>query len=548
MFLSSIDSGNRSIRKRFATYTALLVTGVVAISACATDAATPASVPPTAKPVSTPTQEAVADSAPDPTPTVQPAATSVASDRMVTNDLVGDPGADESASEDESDDAVDLDGSFADLMESFGGAGDSGGSFADLMASFGSGLFESTDESSDKLDYALSLDGNVLEPFDAIVMRQVWDQNLDAALVSSDCAATPPLEYPSSYYTGPLTDSHFHMPQISDDFSSRDEIEQQLMASMGFGGADDDDDGDDDGGGDEENSEEDGSSYGGTDGVDSELYNAIALEDIPTLGVTITLDEVACALRQEGTTKAYTFFPAFESSPSALIDLAYHAMDRHGDLFVPFIQTVGDNISTVEADVLEQMLDLRPDLFIGHGEIGDSPTEGLNPPPDDPIYIGDFEVARERDLVVWFHPGIGHYENLDRALKMFPDVTFVIHGDFIYPHVDDLMADNDNVFFTFNDIFGSLYEKFTFGDKQVFFDSMEQNWEDIIQEGLNLYEDLIYKYPDKFMWGTDRAALVWNYHADTGQLLAKLARDFIGRFDPEIQDKIAYLNAESLLQ
>ena len=35
----------------------------------------------------------------------------------------------------------------------------------------------------------------------------------------------------------------------------------------------------------------------------------------------------------------------------------------------------------------------KPDLFVGFGEVGDSPTEPLNPPPDDPIYVGDFEVA-----------------------------------------------------------------------------------------------------------------------------------------------------------
>jgi hypothetical protein len=42
------------------------------------------------------------------------------------------------------------------------------------------------------------------------------------------------------------------------------------------------------------------------------------------------------------------------------------------------------------------------------------------------------------------------------------------------------------------------------------------------------------------MWGTDRA--------DIGQLLVKFGRDFIGRFDPAIQEQIGHLNAERFMQ
>ncbi len=375
---------------------------------------------------------------------------------------------------------------------------------------------DSADEAVAPLDYALRLDGGDYGLFESIYLRAAWTQILEAALEPSECPATPPVEYPSGYYTGPLIETHFHMPPLSDDFDT--------------GGDDGSDDGD--GGG----------------GVDSELYDAIAENDRPLLGATTTIDEIACALTQEGTTTAFTFFPVYNDAPAALIDLAYNTVERHGILFVPFIQSTSSEISTVEAEVLEEMLGLRPDLFVGFGEVGDSPTEPINLPPDAPIYVGDFEVAQSHELLVYFHPGVGDHENLDRALKMFPDVTFLVHGDFVRPYIGDLMAGNPNVYYTFNDIFDEVTPMFRFGDKQDFIDAMERDWEQLLDQAMVHYEDLINQYPDRFMWGTDRADIVWNYHADIGQLLVKFGRDFIGRLDPAVQDKVGYLNAESLLQ
>jgi len=149
---------------------------------------------------------------------------------------------------------------------------------------------------------------------------------------------------------------------------------------------------------------------------------------------------------------------------------------------------------------------------------------------------------------VYFHPGVGHHENFDRALKMFPDTNFVVHADFVRSYIGDLMADNSNVYYTFNDIFDEVTPMFRFGDKQDFIDAMERDSEELMAQGLVHYEDLINEYPDRFMWGTDRADIVWDYDADIGQFLVKFGRNFIGRLDPAVQEKVGHLNAESLLQ
>jgi hypothetical protein len=367
-----------------------------------------------------------------------------------------------------------------------------------------------TDSSTD-LDYSLSLEGSQYDRFTQAFFRTAWKQNLDAALVPSECPVLPPAEYPDGYYTGQLIDTHLHMPPLSDNFDG-DTVQVDTVG-----------------------------------GSDSDFYNAIAQNDRPVLGSTVTLDEIACTLQQEGSTTAFTFFPTYQDSPSALIDLAYNAVERHGSLFIPYIQSTNSTTSGVNGEVLQQMLEIRPNLFAGLGEIGDSPTDPINLPPDDPMYTSAFETAKANGLPVYFHPGVDNHENLDRALKAFPDVKFLVHGDFVRPYIGDLMASNSNVYFTYNDIFDEITPQFRFGDKQDFIDAMNQDWDALLDQAMIHYEDLINTYPDRFMWGTDRADIVWNYHADIGQLLVKFGRDFIGRFDPEIQEKIGHLNAEQFM-
>ena len=370
----------------------------------------------------------------------------------------------------------------------------------------------STSSESTGLDYAITFEGSRHDRFTSSFFRTAWKQSLDAALVTSECPAVEPAEYPDGYYTGPLIDTHLHMPPLSDELGS-DTVQRDNVG-----------------------------------GVDAGLYNAIAQNDRPVLGVTVTLDEIACTLEQEGSTTAYTFFPTYQNAPAALVDLAYNAVERHGPLFIPFIQSTNSQTSGVEGEVLQQMLELRPNLYKGLGEIGDSPTEPINLPPDDPFYTGAFEVAQAHGLPVYFHPGWENHENLDRALKAFPETNFLVHADNIRPYIGDLMADNPNVYYTYNDIFDEITPQFRFGDKQDFIDAMERDWDALLDQAMIHYEDLINTYPDRFMWGTDRADIVWNYHADIGQLLVKFGRDFIGRLDPEIQKKIGHLNAEEFMQ
>ena len=340
-----------------------------------------------------------------------------------------------------------------------------------------------------------------------------WPKRIDAALTPSVCGDAPVTDFPSSYYQGPLIDSHLHIPQLPD------------------GGLDGPDEG-----------------YVAPRGAESALYDTISQEQRPILGQTMNIDRIACALKNEGSTKAFAFFSVFPEITSPAIELAYKTVQQYPDLFIPFIQASRDGMTTLEGPILDVMIDVRPGLFAGFGEVGDSPTETINPKPDSEIYTGDFQVISDRgNMLVYFHPGEGHQDNLERALQQFSDVTFIIHADFVRPHVLGIMDRNPNVYYTYNDIFGDLIETFRFGEKATFLSGMRSEWDRLLEEADALYRPMIEAHPDRFMWGTDRGDIVWGYDEEVGQILAEFGRAFIGRFDPSIQADLAYKNAERLI-
>jgi len=346
---------------------------------------------------------------------------------------------------------------------------------------------------------------------DAFVVAE-WQKRIDAAFTPVACEVSSQSDYPSSYYKGPLIDTHFHIPQLPDD---------------GFFGVDGD------------NVE--------SKGVDAELYDSIAEEDVPRLGRTVNINAIACTLQREGTIRVFAFFPAFLDIQVQLVEVARRTMEEYPSLFVPFIQSSGSEVSTVEAETLQEFLEIHPGLFFGLGEVGDSPTEPINPPPDSVIYTENFEVARNHSLAVYFHVGEGHHENLGRALQRFPDITFIVHGDGIRPFIDGMMDQYPNLYFTFNNIFEEHTPLFRFGEKAVFISALKDDWDRLLEAAVEDFGPLIESHPDRYMWGTDRGDIVWNYDEDIGQLIAEYGRAFIGKFDPEVQEKIAYKNAELLV-
>lgn len=94
----------------------------------------------------------------------------------------------------------------------------------------------------------------------------------------------------------------------------------------------------------------------------------------PVLWQDMSISDIACTLKREGTQSVFAFFPVYAGSQP--YDQFYKAADRaqakYPDLFVRFINPPGkqSGIPTVTVNRLRTFLNDRPGLFQGYGEIG----------------------------------------------------------------------------------------------------------------------------------------------------------------------------------
>ena len=179
-------------------------------------------------------------------------------------------------------------------------------------------------------------------------------------------------------------------------------------------------------------------------------------------GKNITITELACLLRTDGTDGAFAFFPVFPHIEGQLLDLANRIIEEHDDVFVPFIMPPGRNDAepTVDAATLDEMVSTYSDLFVGYGELGFYAIEGRRDtdfPPDAQVFQEIYPVVREHGLIVYQHPGDGQRDHLANALAANPDITFIVHGDQIENDIGDLMDRFPNIYYTVDANYGDQY-------------------------------------------------------------------------------------------
>ena len=180
--------------------------------------------------------------------------------------------------------------------------------------------------------------------------EQVWKQRIDAAMTSSYCPPVTKVEYPSSYYQGPLIDSHYHLPSLPDSLPGEEEGEEEIYKQYYGHNYVDEDDG-------EEEDE-------GENGLDEEPY----------LGKDIKISEIVCTLQHEGTTRNFAFFPFYSEEISPyMLEIVKRTEEQYPDLFTPFtdmpnVPEVPGITSMKAGQMLEQTISVSPGLFQGWGE------------------------------------------------------------------------------------------------------------------------------------------------------------------------------------
>ncbi len=342
--------------------------------------------------------------------------------------------------------------------------------------------------------------------------EKFWKERIDRALAPSFCPPIEKKEYPQGYYQGPLIDTHLHLPAIPDS-----------LPEQGEGDTFDP----------EENEE---GAFGGPQAL---------------LGVNVKMSEIACSLQHEGTHKNFAFFPVYQEIYKQALEIANKTMERYPELFTPFIMPPTEEFPTVEAPIFKKMLAVYPNLFQGYGEVGSSPTEPNDPPPDDQVYLKNYIVAREHGLLIYYHLGYGHRENFERVLTTHPDLNFIWHGDALSSNeVKEVLSKHPNAYYGIDEFFGGdreIFELYVGKSKEKYLEAANKNFDQIIRQAVSDFQSLIEEYPDRVLWGTDRGDAVWNYDREVGLMQIKIARAFIGSLDPAVQEKYAYQNAERLL-
>lgn len=338
-----------------------------------------------------------------------------------------------------------------------------------------------------------------------------WEDKLARALTpKEDCVAAPEKRYGTLRYEGPLIDTHYHIPHFDSP--------PPWARNNGW----------------------------------------------PYMGDNITIGDIACTVRQEGTKKVFAFFPVFpEGHTQEFLDLAKGAMEQHPDIFAPFIMPPErDNdpggFPTVDTTALEEMLTVYPGLFQGYGEIGLYERKGGADelPPDSERLREIYPFIRQRKLAVYFHLGEGQQASFERVLSQNPDINFIWHGDqlVIYgggrqnlQRIEEIISRHPNVFYTVDELYGDDWLIKPEFSKEKLLTHLE-DYEALLQEDLGTWKEIIERHPDQFMWGTDRSPQVlWSHDPDVGQALTGYGRAFIARLHPAVQEKFAYKNAERVL-
>ena len=301
----------------------------------------------------------------------------------------------------------------------------------------------------------------------------------------------------SPYYDGPLIDDHVHMPVAS-------KIVSTVAMQSGF-------------------------------------------EDMPYEG-DIPIDSITCIFDSEGITKAFEFYLMPNAALSLSVRSAKNAKERHKEKIVPFFMPPPiTSLHPSAADVADTIRSNKG-LFKGIGELAiyHYPSSVQ---PNDPYFLELYKIANEQNLIVMIHPSHDQQQAVEEIIKTYPNIKFLFHGE---EWVVDILGKYSNIYFSIDATENHLYgfdprhinKKPT---KEEWLDYFRKNFDIVLDNAVTKWKTTIEKYPDRFLWGTDRW-YSWHFDAEVGGLIGEFSRSFIGQLDPAVQEKFAYKNAEKIIQ
>lgn len=345
------------------------------------------------------------------------------------------------------------------------------------------------------------------EPVDEAIVEEVEQE--ESAEVPKCRRQFLPTFSSGPHYIGPLFDAHFHMPNLID----RSKIPEGH-----------------------------GDSYGDDYGND----HGSSVTD-PILGKDAELDKILCNFDNEDVIGVIGFVIGAEEVLGETISKAQSIKTDSSGKVNLFLMPIGFSKQS-----LENIEESNKGLFSGYGEIAFYDQRNMNILPDSQQMIEIYEVAGKNDLIVMFHPDGRQQTQVENAIKKNQNVKFLLHGPEAEGYITSLMDKYPNVYYSIDAVLARIPPApaalmYMVSGKEEFKLKFDQNFDLMLDESEKSWKAKIEKYPNRFMWGTDRGHL-WTYDEDVSVLLEEFGRALIARLDPEVQEKFAYKNAENLLQ
>lgn len=273
--------------------------------------------------------------------------------------------------------------------------------------------------------------------------------------------------------------------------------------------------------------------------------------DGPIMEKEVPMGRIICGFDKTKTSSAFGFYVVPSLLKTQSVQLIREIEEKRPGKIVPFIMHAHVSGLNLKPEEAEQILNSNEGLFKGYGEIVFYKGSYKGISPDDSSLLEIYKIADKNKLIVMLHPDDGQQQAIESILKQYPGVKFLFHGGQMWPWVEKIIgvypnayySIDENLFHLPNDHIANIYGP----EKEEFLSEFTDYFDKILKTNLEIWKPRIEKYPDYYLWGTDRA-FDWHFDLDVGALLDEMSRSFIGHLDPDVQERFAYKNAENLVQ
>jgi hypothetical protein len=272
------------------------------------------------------------------------------------------------------------------------------------------------------------------------------------------------------------------------------------------------------------------------------------ISDMPLLNKDISKDELITYFSKENVIGVVGF-----SLPHPQRFQEYYAIAndfRENEIIQLFLGYMGPS-----PDLTESVIKMSRGLYKGFGELGfyTYPLKGT--PLNDPQMGKLYKLMGKYKMPVMLHPDIGQADQARSMLKEHPNVNFLFHGNEIHYDIGNIINEFPNAYFSIDSavLFTVMPRKqplgglFVYGPLNQFITTIENRYNEILNDNVSFWKPQIEQNPTKYMWGTDRF-VQWHFTEEASLIFEEFARAFTGALPKQVQEMYAYTNANKLLK